>query len=84
MKKCFDRSSSIFFTAVLSSFLLIGTPAQTVGQSRDWEKEWETTIRAARNIPKAKVMRRRSLRDHRDEPLRGGESMNDGNFPPRP
>lgn len=48
MKKFFNRSSSMFFTAILSSFLIISSPAQTVGQSGDWEKEWEKTIRAAK------------------------------------
>lgn len=48
MKMFFNRSSSIFFTAILSSFLVISLPAQTVGQSRDWEKEWTMTIQAAR------------------------------------
>ena len=53
MKKFFDRGSSMFFTAVLSSFLVLSSPAQTIGQSKDWEKEWETTIRAARKRGKA-------------------------------
>ena len=48
MKKFFNRTSSIFLTAILSSLLVISSPAQTVGQSRDWEKEWEMTIRAAK------------------------------------
>jgi iron(III) transport system substrate-binding protein len=48
MKKFFNRSSSIFFTAMLTSFLVISAPAQTAGQSKDWEKEWEMTIQAAK------------------------------------
>lgn len=48
MEKSFNRKCSIFFTAILSSFLVIGSPAQTLGQSGDWEKEWEMTIRAAK------------------------------------
>ncbi len=48
MKKFFNRSSWVFFTAILGSFLVIGSPAQTLGQSGDWEKEWEMTIQAAK------------------------------------
>ncbi len=48
MKKFFDRSSSIFFAAILSSFLAMSSPAQSLGQSGDWEKEWEMTIQAAK------------------------------------
>ena len=48
MKTFFKRSSSLFFAALLSSFPVIDSLAQTVGQSRDWEKEWEMTIRAAK------------------------------------
>jgi iron(III) transport system substrate-binding protein len=48
MKKFFNHSSSIFFTVILSSFLVISAPAQTAGQSKDWEKEWEMTIQAAK------------------------------------
>ncbi|MGH7835528.1 MAG: ABC transporter substrate-binding protein [Candidatus Binatia bacterium] len=48
MKKSFNRSSAMFFTAILSSFLIAGAPAQAQEKSRDWEKEWKTTIQAAR------------------------------------
>jgi len=48
MKKFFNRSCSMLFAAILSSFLVIGSPAQTLGQSGDWEKEWEMTIQAAK------------------------------------
>ncbi len=48
MKKFFNRSCSIFFAAILSSFLVIGSPAQILGQSGDWKKEWEMTIQAAK------------------------------------
>ncbi len=48
MKKFFNRSSSMFFTAILSLFLVIFSPAPTVGQSGDWEKEWKMTISAAK------------------------------------
>jgi iron(III) transport system substrate-binding protein len=48
MKKFFNRRSSIFFTVILCSFLVVSAPAQTAGQSKDWEKEWEMTIRAAK------------------------------------
>ena len=48
MKKFFNRSSSIFFTAILCSFLALSSPAPTLGQSGDWEKEWQTTIQAAK------------------------------------
>jgi iron(III) transport system substrate-binding protein len=49
MTKFFNRSRSIFFAAILSSFLVISSPIQTVGQSGDWEKEWKMTIQAAKN-----------------------------------
>ena len=48
MKKFFRRSSALFFAAMLSSFPVIESLAQTVRQSKDWEKEWESTIRAAK------------------------------------
>jgi iron(III) transport system substrate-binding protein len=48
MKKFFNRSSSMFLTAILGSLLVISSPAQTAGQSWDWEKEWEMTIQAAK------------------------------------
>jgi iron(III) transport system substrate-binding protein len=48
MKRFFDRSSSIFLTAILSASLLIGSPGQTVGQGRDWEKDWKMTLQAAK------------------------------------
>src|SRR5262245_8931730 len=48
MKRFFNRSSSMFFAAILSSFLVISSPAQTLGQSTDWEKEWKMTIQAAK------------------------------------
>ena len=38
----------MFFTAILSSFLVISSPAQSQGQSGNWEKEWEKTIQAAK------------------------------------
>ncbi len=48
MKRFYDRSSSMFLTAILSSFLAVSSPAPTLGQSGDWEKEWEMTIQAAK------------------------------------
>jgi hypothetical protein len=48
MKELYNRSSSIFFVVILSSFVVISSPFQTVGQSRDWEKEWKITIQAAK------------------------------------
>lgn len=33
---------------MLGPLLIVGSPAPTAGQSRDWEKEWEMTIRAAK------------------------------------
>ena len=48
MKKFFKRSSALFFAAILSSFSVIESLAQTVRQSKDWEKEWESTIQAAK------------------------------------
>ena len=48
MKRFFDRSSSMFFAAILSSFLAVSSPAPTLGQSGGWEKEWEMTIQAAK------------------------------------
>ncbi len=48
MKRSFDRNSSMFFAAILSSFLAVSSPAPTLGQSGDWEKEWEMTIQAAK------------------------------------
>jgi len=48
MKRFFDRSSSMFLTAILISFLVMSSPAQSLGQSGDWEKEWEMTIQAAK------------------------------------
>ena len=49
MKKFLNRINSILITAILPvSFLVIGSPAQTLGQSGDWKKEWETTIKAAK------------------------------------
>jgi len=48
MKRFFDRVSSIFFAAISSSLLVISSPTQTLGQSGDWEKEWEMTIQAAK------------------------------------
>src|SRR5262245_44853583 len=48
MNKLFNRSSSMFFTAILSFFLIISSPGQTVGQSGDWQKEWKVTIQAAK------------------------------------
>ncbi len=48
MKRFFDRSSSMFFAAILSSFLAVSSPAPTLGQSGNWEKEWEMTIQAAK------------------------------------
>src|SRR5262249_47103322 len=47
-KRSFNRISSIFFMSILISFLVTGSPAQTLGQSGDWEKEWKVTIQAAR------------------------------------
>ena len=38
MKKFFNRSSSMFFTAVLSSFLVLSSPAQTIGKARIGKK----------------------------------------------
>jgi iron(III) transport system substrate-binding protein len=49
MKKFFNRSSSIFFTAILSSLPVISSSAQTQEQSGDWQKKWQTTIQAAKN-----------------------------------
>lgn len=49
MKKFSIHSSSMFFTAILSSLLVISSPAQTQEQSRDWEKKWQATIQAAKN-----------------------------------
>jgi ABC-type Fe3+ transport system substrate-binding protein len=49
MKKFFNRTSSIFFTVIFISFLVISSPAQTQEQSGDWEKEWQRTIQAAKN-----------------------------------
>jgi iron(III) transport system substrate-binding protein len=34
--------------SILISFLVTGSPAQTLGQTGDWEKEWKVTIQAAR------------------------------------
>jgi iron(III) transport system substrate-binding protein len=48
MQRCLTRPSLIFFAAVLSSFLVITSPSQTVGQTRDWEKEWNAAIAAAK------------------------------------
>jgi ABC-type Fe3+ transport system substrate-binding protein len=48
MKELYNRSSSIFFVVILSSFVVISSPSQTVGQSRDREKEWKMTIQAAK------------------------------------
>ncbi len=48
MKKFFNRSSAMLFTAILSSLLAISSPAQTQEQSGDWEKEWKMTIQAAK------------------------------------
>jgi iron(III) transport system substrate-binding protein len=48
MKKFFNRSSSMFLTAILSSLPVISSPAQSVGQSGEWEKEWKVTIQAAK------------------------------------
>ena len=48
MKRSFNRISSIFFMSILISFLVTGSPAQTLGQAGDWEKEWKVTIQAAR------------------------------------
>ena len=52
MKKFFDRSSWMFFTAILSAFLAVSSPDQTLGQSGDWEKEWEMTIQAGKKEAK--------------------------------
>ena len=49
MKKCLDRTSSIYFAATLGLLLLITSPAQTQEQGRDWEKKWQATIQAAKN-----------------------------------
>ena len=49
MKKFFNPSSSMLFTAILSSLLVSTSPAQTQEQSRDWEKKWQATIQAAKN-----------------------------------
>jgi len=49
MKKFFNRSSSMFFAAILSSLLVSSSPAQTQEQSKDWEKKWQATIQAAKN-----------------------------------
>lgn len=48
MKKFFNRSTPIFFATLLSSFLIIGAPAQSAGQNTDWEKEWKTAIQAGK------------------------------------
>ncbi len=48
MKRFYDRSSSIFLTAILSTFLIVSSPAQILGQSGDWKQEWEMTIQAAK------------------------------------
>ncbi len=48
MKRFFDRISSIFFAAISISLLVISSPTQTLGQSGNWEKEWEMTIQAAK------------------------------------
>jgi iron(III) transport system substrate-binding protein len=48
MKKFFNRTSSISFTSILISFLVISSPAQTVAQSGDWDKEWKMTMQAAK------------------------------------
>jgi len=48
MKKFLNRSSSMFFAAISISLLVISSPTQTLGQSGDWEKEWEITIQAAK------------------------------------
>ena len=48
MKRFYDRSSSIFLTAILGTFLIVSSPAQSLGQSGDWKQEWEMTIQAAK------------------------------------
>jgi len=48
MKKYFDRSNWMFITAILSAFLALSSPAPTLGQTGDWEKEWKMTIQAAK------------------------------------
>ena len=48
MKEFFNASIPTFFAAILSSFLVIGSPAQSAGQSADWEKEWKMTIQAGK------------------------------------
>src|SRR5262245_66154329 len=48
MKKFFKRSSSLLVATLLTVLPIIDAPAQTVRQSKDWEKEWESTIRAAK------------------------------------
>jgi iron(III) transport system substrate-binding protein len=48
MKRSFRLTIPTFFAAIFHSLLLIGSPVQTFGQSADWEKEWKTTIQAAK------------------------------------
>ncbi len=49
MKEFINHSSWMFFTAILLGlFLVIGSPAQTLGQSGNWQKDWEMTIQAAK------------------------------------
>jgi iron(III) transport system substrate-binding protein len=48
MNRFFVRSRSLFFAAILTSLLVTDSLAQNVKPSRDWEKEWEATIRAAK------------------------------------
>jgi iron(III) transport system substrate-binding protein len=49
MKTLFNRSSSMVFTALLTSLLAISSTAQTQEQSKDWDKKWQATIQAAKN-----------------------------------
>jgi len=48
MTSVFAHRSLIFFTAILILLLPVSSPAQTPGQSGDWNKEWEMTVRAAK------------------------------------
>jgi iron(III) transport system substrate-binding protein len=47
MNRSFSRTGAAFFSAILSSFLVVGPPARAQEKSRDWEKEWKTTVQAA-------------------------------------
>ena len=48
MKKFFNECSWMFITAILSAFLAVSSPAQSLGQSGDWGKEWDETTQAAK------------------------------------